>query len=351
MNDPVTIASESFGEHGPFDTDERAAILAVIGAVSRGSSANKGALLANVQRNIHRLERIGEVLAEYPSSFSDQALGNRRRGLQSLVDSLSRSTPSNFDMFLPTRALVSRTLVIGEMNFYRMLRFVMREGLEPDEAAEVELQVDRLLCRCLYTRLAEMVLIDIASDETLQRALRNKAALGLMQIWEQTTYRVSDFFPVLEATWDARRRVPATLGTLMGTSEMFQLIEAGCDEQFVDYLVRDDHTDDEEAAFREFLFGTTTEELARIEAKMAADGTRVISAQAAGGDARLLDACRRGGGDPAVALFEFFLYRHLQAAARRQAGLPGPKRTAEEYVMIHYLKNRVDAERLSLPPE
>ena len=142
----------------------------------------------------------------------------------------------------------------------------------------------------------------------------------------------------------------AFAATLMGTSEMFQLLEAGCDEQFVDYLGREDHTEDEAAAFREFLFGTTTEQLARLEEKMRQDGRKVISADAATHSAKLHDACRRDG-DPAVALFEFFLYRHLQAAARRQAELPGPKRTAEEYVMIHYLQHAVDAERLSLPPE
>jgi hypothetical protein len=55
------------------------------------------------------------------------------------------------------------------------------------------------------------------------------------------------------------------------------------------------------------------------------------------------------GGDPALAMFEFFLSRHLQAAARRQADLPGPKRTAEEYVMLHYLEQSVDKDALSIP--
>ena len=44
------------------------------------------------------------------------------------------------------------------------------------------------------------------------------------------------------------------------------------------------------------------------------------------------------GGDPALTMFEFFLSRHLQAGARRQAELPGPKRATDEYVMLHYLE-------------
>jgi len=340
----------AFTEHGPFDADERTLVRSVVRAVVESGAKSRQRLLDTIQLNIRQLDRIGQVLDEYPSLYTEQELGSRTRNLHSLVDNLSRSTPSNFDMFLPTRALVSRTLVIGEMNFYRLLRFVCKEALDGEPLAVLEPQVNRHLCHCLYTRLAEMVLIDIASDASVGRPVRNKAALSLMQIWERTTYRVSDFFPVLEATWDARRHVPATLGTLMGTAEMFQLIEAGCDEKFVDYLGREDHTEDEAAAFREFLFGTTTEQLARLEEKMRQEGTKVISADAATDSARLHDACRRDG-DPAVALFEFFLYRHLQAAARRQADLPGPKRTAEEYVMLHYLKSAVDADRLSLPPE
>jgi hypothetical protein len=337
-----------FTNHGPFDQEERDVVRAVVEAVESSEAKSKARLIETVRLNIRQLDRLGEVLQEYPSLYSEQALGSRTRNLRSLLDNLSRSTPSNFDMFLPTRALVSRTLVIGEMNFYRLLRFVCHEALSREQVETLEPRVNRQLCHCLYTRLAEMVLIDIASDETLGRPLRNKAALSLMQIWEQTTYRVSDFFPVLEATWDARRRVPATLGTLMGTAEMFQLLEAGCDERFVDYLGREDHTEDEAAAFREFLFGTTTEQLAQLEAKMAEEGKRTISVDAA--RERLHDACRREGEDPAVALFEFFLYRHLQAAARRQANLDGPKRTAEEYVMLHYLQHMVDADRLTLPP-
>ncbi len=170
-----------------------------------------------------------------------------------------------------------------------------------------------------------------------------------MHIWEQATYRVSDFFPVLQATWEARRRVPVTLGTLIGTAEMFGLIQAGCDERFVDYLVRPDHSEDEAAAFREFLFGATTEQLDRVRAEMSGTGKSVIGKDELSTENMPLDA-HTFGGDPALTMFEFFLSRHLQAAARRQADLPGPKRTAEEYVMLHYLEQSVDKEALSIPP-
>ena len=37
-------------------------------------------------------------------------------------------------------------------------------------------------------------------------------------------------------------------------------------------------------------------------------------------------------------LYLFFVKRHLEAHARRIRNLPGPKRTAEEYVMVYFLE-------------
>jgi hypothetical protein len=339
----------TFCDHGPFDEIEREVIRDVVTAVQKAGHEKSDQLTATVAANIAQLDDMGSLLCRYPSVFGEQSLGNKTRGTTSLINSLSRSSPSNFDMFLPTRAIVSRMLQMAEVNFYRLLRYVCKEALTLEALAELEPRVERRLCHCLYTRLAEIVLIDIVSSPGVEDAIRHKAALALMHIWEQTTYRVSDFFPALEATWEARRSFNATLGTLMGTSEMFRLVHEGCDEQFIDYLIRPDRSEDEEAAFREFLFGASTEHLDKIKAQMDADGRSAIGADDVTDSGRLHDACVVGG-DPALAMFEFFLYRHLQAAARRQANLPGPKRTAEEYVMLYYLENELDTQRLSKAP-
>ncbi len=338
-----------FAGLGPFDEDERAVILDVVKAVKDTKRGPE--LVAIVQRNISLLDRMGALLTDYPSLFAEQALGRRRRDLASLVDLLSRSNGSNFDMFLPTRALVGRNLVMGEMNFYRLLRFIYREAkaehaLEVSDDDTLMSRINDLLCHCLYTRLADEVLSHLASDDLVARAERQKAVLVLSHIWERVTYRIRDYLPVLEATWEARRRVRPVLGTLMGSSEMFQLIQAGCDERFVDYLVRPEHTKEEAGAFREFLFGATTEQLSQLEEKLRVDKKHTVCSDDLGPNHR---APNRMGVDPALAMFEFFLSRHLQATARRQADLPGPKRTAEEYVMLHYLEEQSD-ERLSIPP-
>jgi hypothetical protein len=328
-----------FSEHGPFDPEEREVVREAIEAIERSEHPQAGELTGSVGEMIRRLDRLGELLAEYPSVFSAQSLGQEQRDVGSLLDALSRTSPANFDMFLPTRALVSRALVMAEVNFWRLLRVVCRTSLVGPVSERIVLRVERSLCRCLYTRLAEMVLIHIASDASIHRAVRDGAGLALMRIWDHSTYRVSEFLPLLEATWDARRRRPATLGTLMGTSEMYHLISEGCDSRFVEYLVRPDRTEDEHSAFREFLFGATSEHLGEIREQMDAAGRTAIGVDEVAESQRLRDACAADR-DPSLALFEFFLYRHLQASARRQANLPGPKRTAEEYAVLHYLERR-----------
>lgn len=337
-----------FSPHGPFDDEEQTIIRQVVRRVEAAKKPMADDMLDLVEKQIRQLDRLAEVLDDYPSVFTEEAVGSTRRNLASLVATLTRSSAANIEMFLPARALVSRTLVMAEVNFYRLLRVICDEAMTEEDCAAMEPHVNDQLCLALYTRLAEALLISIASDDGVPERLRDKAALSLVHIWDDSTFRVRKFFPVLEATWQARRKVPVTLGTLLGTAEMFRLLEAGCDERFVDYLAREDHTEDEAQAFREFLFGATTEKLQELEDHMLTSGKVALSA-----DELPRGACadaHTATGDPALAMYEFFLSRHLQASARRLACLPGPKRTAEEYVMLHFLERKLDDDRLSIPP-
>jgi hypothetical protein len=331
-----------FHDDGPFDETERETIVAVLEAVEATQDAS--GLVANVHRNISLLDRLGTLLGEYPSLFETHALGRRQRDLSSLINMLSRSDLSNFEMFLPTRALIGRTLIMAEMNFYRLLRYACVESLGDDSASNLLTRVDGHMCRCIYTRLAGELLTNIASDGMVDRSVRERAVMTLLHIWDGGTHGIGKYLSVLQATWDARQHITVVGGTLVGTTEMFQLLGAGCDERFVDLLARPEASDCEEeaAAFREFLFGTTTERLVDIEERMATGAYEaakeekidMLALHAKGKDESL--------SDPALGLFEFFLSRHLQAAARRQGNLPGPKRTAEEYVMLHYLENEAN---------
>lgn len=324
-----------FLDVGPFDEKERATVRRVHDAILAKDPGSHFA--ATVRRNVVLIGELAELLSRYPSVFDTQSLGKRQRNLASLIDMLSRANLSNFEVFLPTRALLGRTLIMAEMNFYRFLRYVCSEALGQSEARGHLPRIEEHLYHCIYTRLAGELLTNISSDPQINLEIRQRAVLSLLHVREQVAVRISDFLPVLQATWDARRNVVVAGGTLVGTTEMFQLLERGCDGRFVDLLVRPDHTENEAAAFREFLFGVTTEQLAQLERQRDETGQQsscLEDIKPLAALASLDDSTK----DPTLAMFEFFLSRHLQAAARRQGDLPGPKRTAEEYVMIQFLR-------------
>lgn len=326
----MVVQPVRYGPHSPFDSAEREAIEEINECVARSSHRHAAELSAAIHQQMASLEHLGEVVSQYPSPAEEQRLGDKSRGLSTLVETLSASNAANFEFFLPTRALVGRALVMAEANFYRFLRHVCLQVLEEAPGRRLAELASARLRTCMYTKLVEELLSAITCDDGVDSDVRSRSIVALAQIWEQRlTYRVSDFFPVLEATWEARGRVKAIGGTLVGTSELFQLFSAGCDSRFVDHFVRPNPSEDEREAFREFLFGKTTEELERLTRRMTDEGKGSIAFD---------DHDKSGERDAATAFYEFFRVRYLQAMARKLAEQPGPKRTAEAYVMIAYLR-------------
>jgi hypothetical protein len=183
---------------------------------------------------------------------------------------------------------------------------------------------------CLYSRLSEEVLLDIASDPTLQRTPREQAFRSLAQLWDRRlTYRVRDFFPLLESTWEARQRITVTGGTLYGTQEIFELFREGSDPEFVEYFGRDDHSEDEVQAFREFLFGIPYEELVKLEGDLSRKGNVGVG---------FVTPAMTSHSEGVQLFYEFFRSRYVQSLARKLGRQPGPKRTAEGYAMVYFLE-------------
>jgi hypothetical protein len=319
-----------YGPNSPFTGNERDTIDAVIDALQRSTQPAAASVLGVIQAHFERLEAFGDLLARFPSPLTRRSLGSRQQNVVSLARGLCQSSIVDFEFRAPTRAIVGRALDMAESNFYRLLRHACGEVLLDGESLSLREQAAARLRDVIYTKLTEEVLSDIVSDSDVDKSVRLKSGYALAHIWDRRlTYRTKEFFPLLEATWEARRRIRVVGGTLLGTEEMFALFREGCDPQFVDYFVRPNPTEDEVEAFREFLFGRTAEELQSLADRM--DRERVASFP--------LLASAPPIDDPGTLVYEFFRTRYLQAVARRMAGLPGPKRTAEGYVMIAFLEH------------
>ena len=147
-----------YGDFSPFGADERDTIESVYQELQRATHGDAAGMAKTVREQVANLNRIGDALAQYPSPLDEQSLGTRQRGLNTLMDSLSRSNPANFDFFLPTGALLGRALDMAESNFYRLLRHICIEVVPEERRQELQDRVSRCLRTCLYTKLAEELL-------------------------------------------------------------------------------------------------------------------------------------------------------------------------------------------------
>lgn len=329
-----------FAPESPFPADERDTLLRAHAALLRSDHPAAGEMSGAMVRQIARIERVAAALADFPAVFREATLGTRRRDLDTLVELYASATDADVDMFLPTRALLGRALLMARMNAWRLLDYAVEDGLADDEAERPALrrEVDRWLHRCVHSVLAEEVLTAISMDAELDRPVRREAVWHLVSIWDGApSAAVRDFFPLLEAVWSARRHLRVNVGTLLGFSEMMLLLQAGCAPQFVQYFAQARRTRDEAEAFREFLVGVTTEEIHSLEQLLEQTGrtsmTREEAAEALGKGGK-----ERGSRHPGVGAYLLYRERYLQAAARRLRALPGPKHTAEEYMMIYFLE-------------
>ena len=333
-----------FGPIDSLSSRERQTLETLWRHTEASSHAMRDEFLARISLGVARVEQVAEALEAYPPIFQERQLGARERGLGTLVDHLGQADDSNYELFVPTRAIVGRTLVVAELNFWRMIGYLIGEvSALADEAAQTELEevrkdVDEWLHGCVYTLLAEEVLGSIARDVEQDEELRTGAVEKLASIWSNYLHwAVRDFFPLLQATWSARRRIRVSIGTTLGVSEMMRLLQAGCDPEFVEYFARPNPTQDEARAFQEFLIGVPTEAIRSLVQLMEEEGRSCMSPEEAR-EALGIVTPENDTGHGGVRAYRFFRERQLQAAARRLRNEPGPRRTAEEYVMIYFLE-------------
>jgi hypothetical protein len=341
MSDPQLV----FGPIDSLSAPERSTLEKLWHQIKASGHAKANDFLRRMAKGVARVESVAVALEAYPAILHEKKLGVRERSLDTLVEHLAQADDSNYELFVPTRAIVGRTLVVAELNFWRMIGYLAGEVgsicVEPDSKAEldaVRVEVDEWLHGCVYTLLAEEVLGSIARDLGQPCELRTCAVEKLVGIWgNYLHWAVRDFFPLLQATWSARRRIRVSVGTTLGVSEMMRLLQAGCDLEFVEYFARPNPTQDEARAFQEFLIGVPTEAIRSLVQLMEEEGRTCMSPEEAR-QALGLVTPENDTGHAGVRAYRFFRERHLQASARRLRNEPGPRRTAEEYVMIYFLE-------------
>ena len=315
-----------------FDAPERTLLHRALDVVGAASPKQR----AELEGMLGRLGTLAALIRDAPSMSASWDEGGRRTfSVESLMEQLCRVHDYDLDLHIPTKAVIGQAYLIAKINLLKALGYMLAAASAPKELAE---EVDHEIAQSIYTKLAEELFIAIVTDAAGERRVRMGAARFLYRIWEQRLLiEIDDFAPLLESAWVARSKLLPVLGTMLGTHEVFRLFKEARDKRFLDYFGEDEVAEEQLLAFEEFLFGLSHEEIARIRTTMTNEGKAVISLE----EARAL----LGHAEPAPshvsgapALYTSYKKRRVNAQHRELTGAPGPKKTAEEYVMIAFLQ-------------
>jgi hypothetical protein len=262
-------------------------------------------------------------------------LGGEPRNEQTLIDHLCTIDGLSGDLALPLKATLSRTYLITKINF---LRGFVKATMSVPNCARMTHDLREELAQSIYTLLAEELFLALLRKPDVQRRTKQRAADQLITVWDDAALEIDDFAPLLESAWHARNRINSAYGTLLGATETFRLVTEDCSPEVLEFFGRDGMSADESAAFEEFLFNMTSEELATLRRAMQQQHLSAASpAWAAEILGRQIEDLEHSHEIDPMALYRSYQRRQLAADFRLMSGAPGPRRTAEGYLMVYLL--------------
>lgn len=267
------------------------------------------------------------------------ALGGEPRNEQTLIDHLCTIDGLGGDLALPLKATLSRTYLLTKINFLRgYVKATSAIVADVPNCSRVSHDLREELAQSIYTLLAEELFLALLRKPDVTRRTKQRAADQLITVWDDAALEIDDFAPLLESAWHARNRINSAYGTLLGATETFRLVTEDCSPEVLEFFGREGMSADESAAFEEFLFNMTSEELATLRRAMQQQHLSAASpAWAAEVLGRKIEELEHSREIDPMALYRSYQRRQLAADFRLMSGAPGPRRTAEGYLMVYLL--------------
>ncbi len=186
--------------------------------------------------------------------------------------------------------------------------------------------------------MAEEVFLSIIADKKISLHIRTNASYLLAQIWENRVYRgLDDFAPVLQNIWKSRDMIIPSYGTLMGISELFSMVNNESGRLWLEFLTREESTQDEIDSLLEFLIGLSYEEQKRVSDEMENRGVHSLNVDLINEILGEVKHYPHYMTDDPREIFKSFRHRKNNAQYRSRSGQCGPKKTLEEYLMCYLL--------------
>jgi len=291
-----------------------------------------------LQGLLGELRATAELLDRQRPLRRPTALGGEPRDEQTLIDHLCNLDGLSGDLLLPLKATLSRTHLLTKINFLRGFVKATTALIDVPNATQMAHELREELAQSIYTLLAEELFLALLRKPDVTRKTKQRAADQLITVWDDAALEIDDFAPLLESAWHARNRINSAYGTLLGATETFRLVTEDCSPEVLEFFGREGMSADESAAFEEFLFNMTSEELAKLRRAMQQQHVSAASpAWAAEILGRQIEDLEHSHEIDPMALYRSYQRRQLAADFRLMSGAPGPRRTAEGYLMVYLL--------------
>jgi hypothetical protein len=291
-----------------------------------------------LQGLINELKATSDLLVRQRPLRRPTALGGEARDESTLTDHLCTLDGLSGDLALPLKATQSRTYLLTKINLLRAV--VKATSVLGDAAVSARMARDlrEEVAQSIYTLLAEELFLAVLRMPDVSRRTKRGAADQLITVWDDAALEIDDFAPLLESAWYARNRINSAYSTLLGAAETFRLVHEDCRPEVLEFFGREGMSRDESAAFEEFLFNMTSEELATLRRAMVEQQVSAVSpAWAAEVLGRQIDELEHAREIDPIALYRSYQRRQLAADFRLKSNTPGPRRTAEGYLMCYLL--------------
>ncbi|MCP4132807.1 MAG: hypothetical protein GY754_17710 [bacterium] len=290
-----------------------------------------------IKKNIDALVELVRAISQYPSILATSKLCNVSRSVGTLMEMLSTKEGQDKIMYTPTKAVLGKGFLVAKISFFNMLSMIVKELPELNEKVPI---ITKFIADTIYTIMGEEVFLAILEDKESNDTIRNRAGFLLANVWEyRLNEGVSDFAPILNSMWEARKRLIPIFGTLMGTMELCQM-SANLDPVWEEFLLENENSEEVFESLEEFLFSLAYEELNDLRKKMEDQGLSVITRK----DLESLMSHKKLYDDFDIAdpreMYRFFRDRKLNARFRKRAETPGPKKTIEEHIMCYLLSSQ-----------
>jgi len=305
-----------------FDPQEWQHVRECLEGIGQAGSPEARSARAGLQVLLH----LAKAIALCPPLLRPQKLGGAHRSAATLAHLLSRRAGRNDLLNLPTKAVLGHSFQVAKINYLFLLRHLGRAT--PNGLGREQIFLDLIFLNVL-TLMSEELLFAILQDEEVSGRVHARAAARLTDLWEhRLSWRARDLAPIIHSLWSVRGQLPPA--DLNGTGAMMGLLERA-HPAWGRFLGNGGET--AVPALEEFLFDLSYEEILRARGA-GKEGAQPAGKQPSGAEAAPAPDPRE--------FFRFFRRRRRNAALRRRAGLPGPRKTIEEMLLSYLLSGEME---------